>query len=136
MTQQKGLVVGNLPNHVLNTNLYTAGFRGGVDASLGSIEQDCLDLEGLSDALVLGDHLLGPRNERNWVACTWLELLHMNMDVDAVVLPRHVGEQGSISTLAQALATEENAPPLRDMRPSPTHPICGTAPYAPERYLR
>lgn len=129
-------MVGCLPDNVLNTNLHPSSFSGRIDACLGSIEQDCFDLERLSNALVLRNYLLGPGNERNRVAGSWLELLHMDMDVDTTVLPRHTGKQRRISMLAQAFATEEDAPPLRYMRTAPPHPICGTAPYAPERYLR
>ena len=62
------------------------------ESRIAAIEKDCLDLEGLAIAFILPNHLFGPCNECIRVAGTGLELLHMDMDVDAVVLPRHAGE--------------------------------------------
>ena len=77
---------------MLNTDLHRTSFRGRIDVGLGSIEQDCFDLEGLANPFIMRNHLLGPCIECNRVAGTGLELLHMDVDVDAVVLPRQAGE--------------------------------------------
>jgi hypothetical protein len=92
MTQQQRLMVWILPDHMLNTDLHPTLFCDRVETRIASIEKNCLDLEGLANALILPNHLLGPCNERNRVAGTGLELFDMDMDVDAVVLPRHAGE--------------------------------------------
>ena len=81
-----------LPDHVLNADLHPTRFCGRIDTRIASIEKDCLDLERLANEFILPNHLLGPCYERDRVAGTGLELLHMDMDVDAFMLPCHAGE--------------------------------------------
>ena len=47
-----------------------------------------------------------------------------------------LAEEDAIALLAFTLAAEEYPTPLRDPRTMWSHPICGTAPKAPPRYLR
>jgi hypothetical protein len=52
-----------------------------------------------------------------------------------LLLPHDAGEQRAVALLAFTFATKEDSLALRDCDAA-LHPICGTAPKLPPKYLR
>lgn len=102
-----------------------------------NIEQDRLHRVRLPTLFLVRYNLSRPINQRARVAGSRLEDLYVNMNVNAFQLSGDTRDQDAVADFTLPLATKENAPPLRYVwQPAPSHPICGTAPYIPERYLR
>ncbi len=127
---------GRLPDHVIDAVSRRTGGSGSLDLRTADIEQDGLDREGFAAALDGSYDLRSPFDKRKRIARAGLKYLDLNVQVDMGQLAYHARNQGAVANLALSFASDEDTSPLRYARDTPPHPICGTAPYTPERYLR
>lgn len=111
------------------------GCRGGIDLRLADIEQNGPDRIWFATLFLVRNDLCCPRYKGKCIPRTGLKYSCVDVDVGIRQLSRDAGEQGRIAQLALPLASEEDSPPLRYVRSTARHPICGTEPYTPDRYF-
>ena len=99
------------------------------------VEQDEATMEVSTLLAKLPQAKLRPLDASERVAHSGWEWLDMDMDGKLRGLGQGA-QEADIGNFGVPLASDEDPNPLRDMGRSSAHPIFGTAPNAPLRYLR
>ena len=128
MTQQQSLVIGSLPNQVIDPGLLGGSRCVAVSLIIATVEQHGLDGECRPLAFDLPYQLRRARNEGRGIACSGLQELHMKMDVNVTEFLDNPCEKCAVADLALPLASQEYGTTLRYAGLAAPHPILGTAP--------
>lgn len=138
MPEQEGFVTGRLPDQVKavprGQGLRLRIARRYEPERVG-VQKDRSNGTGAHSGRTVADMPNGPFDEAKGIARAGLQ----NDRIDVERQPPRIGEpseQGAVTLLALALASEKDAAALRNWSAPVPHPIWGTAPNAPPRYLR
>jgi len=87
---------------------------------------------GATEVLDLAHRHFDPRE---WIPCTKTEILSNQMNGNSCCM-QQVLQETDVAGLRFAFAANENGAALRYPGTAASHPMCGTPPYTPLRYLR